>query len=98
MKGVKTSESTYLKLLFEKTMTMTKADVFDDETIKNIERMVVLRISTKHVNLWMHHLEMKRSETSELAELMEFEVIKREIESERSLEAWAKRCTNSQRA
>ena len=95
MNGSRTDESTFMKMLAEKMMTKTKVDVLDDETIKNIVRMVVLRTSTKHINLWMRQLEMKRNELDELAEMLEFADIKREIESEKSLERWAKRCTNS---
>ena len=32
----------------------------DHETTRMAERMVILRISTKHINLWMRQLEMKR--------------------------------------
>ena len=46
MNCVKTSENACTKILNEKIMAMTKADELDDETIKNVERMVVLRIST----------------------------------------------------
>ena len=95
MNGSRNNESTFMKTLNEKMMTMTKVDCLDDETIKNIERIVVLRTSTKHINLWMRQLEMKRNEMCELAEMLEFVDIKREIESEKSLERWAKRCTNS---
>ena len=95
MNCVKTSENACTKILNEKIMAMTKADELDDETIKNVERMVVLRISTKHINLWVRQLEMKRREMSELAGLIGLDEIKREIASEKSLERWAKRCTNS---
>ena len=93
--GFRTNENAFVKVLNERMMTTTKVDGLDAETIKNIERMVVLRISTKHINLWMRQLEMKRGEMSELAGLIGLDEIKREIESERSLETWAKRCTNS---
>ena len=95
MNGARTNESAFMKMLNEKMMTTTKVDVLDEETIKNIERMVVLRTSTKHINLWMRQLEMKRNEMGELAEMLEFADVKREIESEKSLERWAKRYTNS---
>ena len=58
-----------------------------------LEMFVVVRISTKHINLWMRHLEMKRDEMRELAWLMGFDEIKKEIEKEKDLEAWAKRTT-----
>ena len=69
-------------------------DVLDDETTRMTERIVVIRLTTKHVNLWMRQLEMKRKEMCELAELLGFDEVKKEIENERSLEKWAKRCTN----
>ena len=40
-------------------MEMTHVDSPDEETTKMIERMAVLRLSTKHINLWTRHLEMK---------------------------------------
>ena len=55
--------------------------------------MVVLSLSTKHINIWMRHLEMKRREISELAGLMRLDTVRKEIEMERNMEAWAKRCT-----
>ena len=38
----------------------------DEETIRMVERMAVLRIATKHVNLWTRQLEMKRDERAGL--------------------------------
>ena len=73
---------------------MMKVEALDEETIRMVERIVVLRISTKHINLWMRQLEMKRREMTELAGLMELERVKKEIEHEKNLEAWARRCTN----
>ena len=55
--------------------------------------MVIVRISTKHINLWMRQLEMKRKEMQELAGLMGLEEVKKEIGKEKSLERWAKRGT-----
>ena len=78
MNCVKTSENACTKILNEKIMAMTKADELDDETIKNVERMVVLRISTKHINLWVRQLKMKRHEMSELAGLIGLDEIKRD--------------------
>ena len=62
----------------------------DEETT----RMIVVRISTKHINLWMLQLEMKRKEIGELAGLMEFGEIKKESETEKDLERRGKRSTN----
>ena len=58
------------------------------------ERMVVLRVATKHINLWIRQLEMKRQEMIELAGLMELEEVKSEIQKEKSIEKWAGRCTH----
>ena len=69
-----------MKVLNEKMMTMTKVDVLDDETVKNIERIVILRTSTKHINLWMRQLETKRNDIREFAELLKVDEIKKEIE------------------
>ena len=56
--------------------------------------MVVLRDTTKHINLWMRQLEMKRREIIEVAWLMELDMVKKEIEEEKNLERWAKRCSH----
>ena len=55
--------------------------------------MVVLRVATKHINLWARQLGMKRREMSELAGLMKLDEVKKEIESEKSLERWARRAS-----
>ena len=73
---------------------MINEDALDDQTIRMTEMIVLSRLSTKHVNLWMHRLEMKRTEINELAELFGVEEVKKAIENERSPEKWAKRCTN----
>ena len=66
----------------------------DEETAGMMERLVVVRISTKHINLWMRQLEMKRNEITELAGLMGLEWVEEEIERAKDLEMWAKRCTH----
>ena len=58
-----------------------------------VERIVVLRVATKHINLWVRQLEMKRKEVVQLAGLLKFNEVKKEVEEEKSLEKWAKRCT-----
>ena len=58
------------------------------------KRVVILRIAKKHINVLIRLLEMKRKEMSELAGLMMFGVIKKEIVKEKSLERWARRCSN----
>ena len=69
-----------MEALLEKAMGMLKVEALDDETIRMTERMVVLRVATKHINLWMRKLEMKRKEISELAGLMKLEEVKKEVE------------------
>ena len=69
-------------------------DSLDEDAIRMVERVVIVRLSTKHINIWMRQIEMKRSEILELAELMGLEGVKSEVEKEKSLETWAKRCTH----
>ena len=57
----------------------------DDETTMIVKRLAVLRIATKHINIWIRHLETKRKEICELAWLMKFEEIKKEILNESPL-------------
>ena len=71
-----------------------KMENMDEETTRMAKRMVVVRISTKHINLWMRQLDMKRNEICELAELMGLEWIRNEIATEKCLEKWAKRACN----
>ena len=49
----------FLKSLCERVAEMMKAETMDEETIRMVERLPVLRVSTKHVNLWSRQLEMK---------------------------------------
>ena len=65
-----------------------------DETTRMVERIVIMRVCTKHTNLWMRQLEMKRREIGELAGLIGFDGVKTEVEKEKNLEAWGKRCTH----
>ena len=58
-KGVKCVE-----VPLQKVKEMTNVEVLDDETIRMVERVVVLRVSTKHINLWMRQLEMKRGKSA----------------------------------
>ena len=80
-------------MLLEKLMKLNNEEL-DEETRPMVERMAVLRVATKHINLWMRQLEMKRREVAELAGLMKFDEVKKEIGNERCLERWAKRVTN----
>ena len=78
----------------EKMKAILNMDVLDQETIREVERMGTVRVSTKHINLWMRQLEVKRKEIRELAGLLKLDAIKDEIEKEKSLESWAKTTTN----
>ena len=46
--------------LLEKTKNMINVHNLDEETSRMIKGLVVVRISTKHINPWMRQLEMKR--------------------------------------
>ena len=72
---------------------MINLDRLDEETAPMIERLVVVRISTKYINLWIGKLQMKGKERCELAGLMELEGVQEEIAKAKDLEKWAKRCT-----
>ena len=94
MNQLKTSEKASLNELKQKGIAKMNVEVLDQETNRDVERMVILRIATKHINLWIRQLEMKRKEIDELAGLLKFDEIKKEIVSEKSLERWARRTTN----
>ena len=94
MNDMKHCESRFVTELKEKTGAMMNVQVWDQEIARDVERMVILRVSAKHINLWIRQLEMKRKEICELAGLMGFDEVKKEIEAEKNLEKWAKRCTN----
>ena len=81
-------------MLLEKVMKMMNAIDLDEETTRMVERIVVLRVATKHINIWIRQLEIKRREMSELAGLLKFEEVKKDVGNEKSLERWAKRCTH----
>ena len=77
-------------MMVKKGMTELNFDL-DEETARMIGRMVVLRVTTKHINLWARQLEMKRREICELAGLMMLDEVKKEIHNELSLQKWARR-------
>ena len=63
-------ENAFLKTLFEKmkrTAEKINSNEGDDETAMMVERVAILRIATKHINIWIRQLEMKRKEMSELS-------------------------------
>ena len=78
--------TTCVKSCVEKLGTMMNVEALDEETIRMVDRIVVLRVATKHVNLWMRQLEMKRREIIELSWLMRLDDVGREIEKERNLD------------
>ena len=78
----------------EKVLNMMNGEELYEETTRMIERTVVLRVATKHINILIRQLEMKRSEISELAWLMKHEEVRNEVEKEKYLERWARRCTH----
>ena len=91
---LKHPEKTFVNKLIDKTIAVMNVVALDRETVRHVERIVILRISTKHINLWNRQLELKRMEMCHLAWLMGFDLVKKEIEMEKSLERWAKRTTN----
>ena len=62
-----------MRSLLERMKETMTLESLDEETARMMERLVVVRISTKHINLWMRQLEMKRNEIMELAGLMGLE-------------------------
>ena len=80
-----------MRMVTEKREELMDVCVLEEETIRMVEKTVLLRLSTKHINLWVVQLEMKRKEICELAEVMEFEEAKEEIEKEKTLQKWARR-------
>ena len=68
-----------MRMVKEKLEELMDVFVLEEETIRIAEETVLLRLSTKHINLWVRQLEMKRKEICELAGLMGFEEVKEEI-------------------
>ena len=66
-------------------MKVRNEEDLDEETTGMIEKLVVLRVATMHINLWIRQLEMKRREVCELAELFGFEGVKKEVEKRNPL-------------
>ena len=50
----------FMKTVKEKVAEMMKVEGLDEETTRMVERIIVLRASTKHINLWMRQLELKK--------------------------------------
>ena len=87
-------ETGFMKDVLENLNDAMNMKILDQETARMVKRLVIMRISTKHINLWMRQLDMKRVEICKLAELMGCEDVKEEIQKEKSLERWAKRTNN----
>ena len=80
-------------MLVKKGMTTMNIEGLDEKTARMVERVVILRVATKNINIWIRQLEMKRREMCELAVLMKLDQVRREIEREISLEQWTEKCT-----
>ena len=91
---LKPGEHKFMTDMKEKMKAIVNVEALDQETIRDAERMVILRVSTKHINLWIRQLEMKRMDMCHLAGLLKIDEVKKEIEKEKSLERWARRCTH----
>ena len=85
MKDAASERSSFVKSVLEKIRRIMKVDVLNKETTMTVERMVVLRLSTKHINLWTRQLETKRNEIRELTELLKVYEIKEEIKKKGTL-------------
>ena len=94
MNDLKSRESQFIDERIEKPRAMTNVEASDQEIAPDVERTVILRVSTKHINFWIRQLEMKRKEICELAGLMGLDEVMKEIGAEKNLEKSAKRCTN----
>ena len=50
----------FMKTVKEKVAEMMKIEEVDEEATRTIARIIVLRVSTKHNNLWTRQLELKK--------------------------------------
>ena len=60
VEGVTNERTSIVTELLERMIEMMRVESLDEETTKMIERLVVLRVSTKHVILWMRQFEIKK--------------------------------------
>ena len=74
---LKTGEHKFVTVMKAKMKVIMNVDVLEQETTRHVERMIILRISTKHINLWIRQLEMKRTEMCNLAGLLMLDVVKK---------------------
>ena len=63
---LKPGEHKFMTDMKVKMKTVMSVETLDQETIRDVERMVILRVSTKHINLWIRQLEMKRMDMCHL--------------------------------
>ena len=56
-----------MRMVNEKLEEFMDACVLGEETVRMAEESVLLRLSTKHINIWVRQLEMKRKEIRGLA-------------------------------
>ena len=82
----KSERTSLVKSSLDTVKGITKVEQIDRETARMTERLVVVRVATKHINLWMRQLEMKRNEICQLAMLMGLEEVKKEVEKEKNRE------------
>ena len=75
-------ETGFVKDVLESVKDVMNLETLDEETARMAKRLMITRISTKHINLWMRQLEMKRVEICKLAELMGLDDVKEEIQNE----------------
>ena len=94
MKDATSERTSLVKSLLDTMKEIVKVEQIDHETVRMTEMLVVLRISSKLINLWMRRLEMKRKEICQLAMLMGLEEVKKEVEKEKNIERWTRRCAH----
>ena len=71
-------ETAILKIVFEKLKEMMNMENLEGETARMVERVVIVRVATKHINLWIRQLEMKRREICELVGLLMLDEVRRD--------------------
>ena len=60
-------ETGFMKDVLENLKDAMNMEILDEETTRMAKRLVITRISTKHINLWTRHLDTKRVEICKLA-------------------------------
>ena len=60
MRDAPSDGTSFLMALSEKVKEMMSVDSLNKETTRMVWRVVILRLSAKHINLWIRQLEMKR--------------------------------------